>query len=380
MFKPTFVFRSTFISTQIAFSVALIGFFSGAPASHSAPRQAKKVFKKAAPAKTAAFPSLVTIKDPVEGAFTVGVPKGWRSQAFLTRTYNIWRAVVNTMSPDGSTLIFFGDPHLPGFTIPTPDYNPSNIFNGINPLMRFSNYVPAQEFYPGYVQYKFGRLPGFRITSVVPDPVVLREMEQSARLRGMNAQLEAVLVKFSYRDGNKPMNAILSGSTIWMGTIWTVNVGGITTTGDPMRFLNLYQSISRTMKNDPNWLNQENQKHNQRMAQLQQDSQNNMASISASNRAHEMRMKNIQDAGASSMKSWYDKQATSDATHRSFMNYINDEHTVVAGGKAFQVNNSHQNYFVNKNNNTYVGTQSGTTLDDLRQMGLQSQRLRGREN
>ena len=326
--------------------------------------------KTAAPAKPVAFPALVTIKDPVEGAFTVGVPKGWRSQAFLTRTYEIWRAVVNSMSPDGNTLFFFGDPHLPGYIVPTPDFNENNPFAKLNPLMKFSDYVPAPNYYRGYVQQKFGRLPGFRIIGVVPDPQMLSELQQMAQKRGMNAQLEAVLVKFSYRDGNKNMSAILSGSTIWMGTTWTVNVGGVTTTGDAMRYLNYLRQVGRTFKNDPNWLNQQTEKHNQRMAQLQQDSQNNMASISASNRAHQMRMKNIQDAGNASMKSWYEKQATSDATHRSFMNYINNEHTVVAGGKAWQVNNSHQNYFVNKNNNTYVGTQRGTTLDDLRRMGL----------
>jgi hypothetical protein len=366
-FGRKFMFQSLFVSRRIVFSAVLVGLFCGAPALEAAPR---KPLKKASRAKVVAFPALVTIKDPVEGAFTVSVPKGWRSQAFLTRTYDIWRAVVNSMSPDGNTLFFFGDPHLPGYIIPTLQFPENNPFANLNPLMRFSNYVPAQSFFPGYVKHKFGRLPGFRITGVAPDPQTLREMQQMAQRRGMNAQMEAVLVKFNYRDGKKPMNAILSGSTILLGTTWTVNVGGITTTGDPMRYLNYFRQVGRTMKNDPNWLNLQNQKHNQRMAQLQQDSQNNMASMSASNRAHEMRMKNIQDAGNASMKNWYEKQATSDATHRSFLNTINNEHTVVTGGKAFQVNNSHQNYFINKNDQTYVGTQSGTTVDDLRRMGL----------
>jgi hypothetical protein len=35
-------------------------------------------------------------------------------------------------------------------------------------------------------------------------------------------------------------------------------------------------------------------------------------------------------------------------------------------GQAFQVDNSHQRYFVNKNDRTYIGTDSTTNLDDLR--------------
>jgi hypothetical protein len=137
-----------------------------------------------------------------------------------------------------------------------------------------------------------------------------------------------------------------------------------------MAYHPLLMRVLNSGRTDPEWKAQEQTRHEQRMAQMRQNHQNQIASWNASNRRHEMRMKAIQDAGDASMRNWYANQAVGESNHRGFLNYISEEHTVVAGGKAFQVDNSHQKYFVNRADNSYVGTDSTASLDDLRKMGI----------
>jgi hypothetical protein len=71
------------------------------------------------------------------------------------------------------------------------------------------------------------------------------------------------------------------------------------------------------------------------------------------------------------MKSFNDRMASSDTQHRNFLNYVNEENTVVdPSGKTFQVDGSYQRYFIHKQTGTYVGGDSGTDIDKLRSLGL----------
>lgn len=340
-----------------------------APGAKATPRKAVKS-KTVTSAPSPANLPLVSVKDPVEGAFTALMPKGWRNQAYLFRVYQLYRTVMTSLSPDGNTLLFSGDPKMPNYAVPNGLMNPNTMpVAFLNPLMRFSNYVPAAEYFPNYVRTKFGKLPGFGLIKTTPDPDALRTMREAAAKRGLNVNVQTAMVHFVYQDGKKTMNAIARGYTMAFMDTWTVDVSGVTTTGDPNHFLPLLKRM--TTKVDPQWNAREQQMRQQRFDQLRQDSQNNIAAINTSNQNHQMRMESIQDAGDASMQRWYQSNAQSDKTHRGFINYITGENTVVANnGKAFQVDNSHQKYFVNKHNNTYIGTDAHTNLEDLRRRGL----------
>jgi hypothetical protein len=85
-------------------------------------------------------------------------------------------------------------------------------------------------------------------------------------------------------------------------------------------------------------------------------------------------MKNFNDrmaASDASHKSFNDRMAAGDTQQRNFLNYINEESTVVdSTGKTFQVDSSYQRYFINKNDGTYVGGDIRMDADKLRSLGL----------
>lgn len=71
----------------------------------------------AAQAKTIQY---VRWRDPREGAFTVEVPQGWRTEGGMIRYAAIdTRPAVQVHSPDGQVMLMMGDASLPGFTEPT---------------------------------------------------------------------------------------------------------------------------------------------------------------------------------------------------------------------------------------------------------------------
>lgn len=314
---------------------------------------------------------LVKITDPAEHSFTVQLPKGWRNQAYLVRTYEQVRTVMTSLSPDGSTLLFSGDPRLPSYIIPTPFLNADSEavrFNP-NPLVKYIDVIPAKEYFPNYVREKFGKLSGFRLIGVSAAPSMAREIEQRMGKLGLTLQADTVRVLFDYTVKGKTMHALINGSTLSNGTVWIVDVSGVTTTGNPVPYNQLLLRVARTSKTDPKWKAQQQALHEQRMAQLRQDYENQQVAFSASNRQHQLRMQAIQDAGSANTRRWQERQAQSDVNHRQFLNYITDENTVVDGnGKSYQVDNSHQRYFINKRTNTYIGTKSTTQLDDLRRI------------
>jgi hypothetical protein len=61
-----------------------------------------------------------TYTDPVEHAFTIAVPAGWRVSGGLKRMNAVdIRTGVDVVSPDGAIHLFFGDLNVPVFTVPS---------------------------------------------------------------------------------------------------------------------------------------------------------------------------------------------------------------------------------------------------------------------
>jgi hypothetical protein len=75
----------------------------------------------------------------------------------------------------------------------------------------------------------------------------------------------------------------------------------------------------------------------------------------------------VQAGSDAAHQGWLTRQAADDAMQQSRVNPIREEHTVAgADGGTYQVDAHHERYFVNKWDNTYIGTGATTDRNDLR--------------
>jgi hypothetical protein len=351
---------------------------------------------------------LVPLTDPNEGAFTIFLPQGWQNQAYLVRPHGAPRSVVTALSPGGETLLFFGDPQMPSFSLPTPEMYPGHPLANLNPMMQVHPYVPAEPFFLHYIQQRYGHAPGFRVIGAEPCPEMERAARADARKHGMDAGVTAVTVSFQYEEGGRTVRTRLHGLTMSMMQVWVADVCGIRSTDEnPARWDGLLFHIGRSRQTNPHWQQMQNQAHVQKMnqihwdhqnamQQMQQNHQNNMAWIQNSAESHQARMDSLHAQADAQVQGWYAQQNASDAAHRNFMdtltgqntvgpnaaggedfshrrflNYITEQETVVGqDGASYQVEAGYDRYFRHKRNDTYVGADAHTSLDDLRKRGL----------
>lgn len=123
-----------------------------------------------APVEAGALPSggiqYVQFADPKEGAFTIDVPAGWRTQGGLFRFLVAdVRVGTESVSPDGQMRILIGDARSGMFSAPMPYFPEGSVYNppGLNVLVRRFTHgaVICQE----YVASKFLQLcPNLKIT------------------------------------------------------------------------------------------------------------------------------------------------------------------------------------------------------------------------
>lgn len=320
----------------------------------------------------------VELRDPVEDAFTVRLPKGWNNRAYSARAYDVHRMVSISVSPEGDTLLFRGDPSMPNYWTPEGSNPMTYEFAKVNPLIKIQPYQSADVFFPAYVKRKFGKLDQFRLGEFVRTPDTEEKMVQAFANAGMQIEASCGKQYFSFTDKGKATNAVIIGSIASMGTMYTIDVGGISTTGKPEQYEGMLTAIRSSEKMNPAWQQKQQQLHEQRMAQIQAATQamtaqhnRNMAWIQNSAARHQERMQAIWAQNDASMNAYWERSAASDLSHQRFLNYINDENTVVSSnGKTFQVDNSYQTYFMKKSDNSYIGGDSTWDVDTLRKMGL----------
>jgi hypothetical protein len=337
----------------------------------------------------------ITMTDPNEGAFSVQMPRGWQNQAFQVRPYDQVRSVVNSRSPDGSVYLFLGDPNLPTFMDPSQMYGGMMPFG--NPLSQVHPYIPADAFFSQYAQQRFGQSPGFQINSAGPNPMLERAAHEKARQRGMNVWVTSISISFQFSDNGTPVNGLLHGLNISFGNIWVPDVSGILTTGDPAQYNEMLMHMSASYQTSAQWRQQQDNLHAQRMNQINANHQSAMASMQA---GHAARMDAIQQFGAANTQMWQERQSQNDAMHQSFidsirqtpasvydsgasgspgytdysdashqrfLNTIKEENTVVdQSGQTYQVESGHERYYINKRDNSYIGTDSTTDQHHLR--------------
>ena len=318
-----------------------------------------------------------TKTDPVERAFTIELPKGWKNDAYLKRNGLITHTIATSASPDGSAALFYGDPKMPHFVEPSSGL-PSN---PNDPMMRLQSYTPAESFLPGYLKNRFGKLPGFQITTVSAEPELVQKNRDSAQKFGVSlTQLHSVSVAFDYKEGETVRHGKVYGTTYSIGIVWMASVAGIVSNDDPQRHKETLFHVLDSQKTLPEWKEQERvaaadrqRQHERVMAQialgteqLKRNHQNNMGTLNGMAARHQLRMDAIHAAGDASMAAYKARDLASDNNHRGFLNYITEENTVgTSSGRTFQVENKYERYYINKNDSSYIGLKGGTSLNDL---------------
>ncbi len=173
----------------------------------------------------------VLIADPVENAFTVEVPAGWDSVAYLSSEGSVRQQVVTSVSPDGRTVLFVGDPKMPNYWDPDRANEITRQFAEWLELMQLQYYYPADLYFPDYTIEKFGALPDFEMLSTTDAPELVQQLQQEFVNAGLGApETHAVRVRFSYStDDGTPMQGLIVGMTINGGDFWQASVQGLST-------------------------------------------------------------------------------------------------------------------------------------------------------
>lgn len=324
----------------------------------------------------------VTMLDPVAASFTAEVPLGWDSTLFSTGTFGDHRQTVISVSPDGLTIIFSGDPYLPFYWSPS---HPDNQTEAAQFLINESSttewreYEPATTWVEQWTVDKFGGLDGFAIlgTEELPDEAAeaTQILEESL---GIPVFVTAARTHFQYETDIGTMSGIVNGSTQDGGQFWNASVSGLSTIGDPYDYEPMVDALARSSRITPEWSQRQDQYWRDIQAQsdafTQQLTDNhnaNMAWIRDSSMAHQAKMEGIWAANDASMNNYYTRMSAMDDNQRSFLNYIQGENTVqTSTGQTFQVAQGADVYFVNPSTGATVGGNSAFSSQDLAEMGL----------
>jgi hypothetical protein len=302
------------------------------------------------------------------------MPQGWKNRTALVQVYHMKRPLVTAMNPRGDTFLFLGDPQMPGFALPSSQFN----FN--DPLLKTAPFTPAKEFFTNYLTQKFGRLPEFRILGAGPNPRLDKINRASMQRLGLTGEFTTVLIAFDYRDNGRLIRSLVNGTTFRNGSVWVADLSGISSTDDPIKYHGLLLQMSESFRMNPRWQAeqraQSQRRHEATMALIEAGTaamtrrhEANMAAIQASSARHQQRMAALQASGDARLNAWKQQQAQSDASQERFLNYIKGENTVVSGsGATSQVQAGQDRYFRNKTDNTYIGTDSTKELEDLRKI------------
>lgn len=323
--------------------------------------------------------------DPVENAFTVLVPAGWDSVAYLSSEGDVRHQVVTTVSPDGRTVLFVGDPKMPAYWDPDRAHEITRQFAEWLDLMELQHYYPADMYFADYTIEKFGELPGFEMLSTTDAPEIVAQLQQDFMNVGLGApEVHAARVRFAYStDDGTPMFGLIVGATINGGDFWQATVQGLATDRTVEEYEPMLSAMAGSQRTNPEYTARMQREHEATMAGIQAEieamtarHQANMAWIQQSAQRHQQRMNAIWAQGDASMQSYYNRMDSMDRTQQSFLNYINEENTVApigggsTGGTTWQVDSGYDRYWVNPTDGSYVGGDVNFGDSQLRELGL----------
>ncbi|MBX3194572.1 MAG: hypothetical protein KF727_05665 [Microbacteriaceae bacterium] len=321
----------------------------------------------------------VSMTDPVAQSFTVDVPKGWNSIAYSNGGFDVHREVVSTVSPDGGTVIFLGDPKAPNFWDPDLATDLEKQFADALEFIDLRRYEPAPSYFTNWVEGRFGSLSGYRFVGVEEDKQAASDLMQRFTQAGVYMrQIHVAKIRFSYQSSKgETIDGLVYGYTMDGGKLWVTEVGGIATNRAADDYLDMMSHMSTSKKTSQEWLAARQASHQQTMAQMEAFAQQmtaqhnaNMAWIQQSAANHQAHMQAVWAANDASMNAYYNNMASMDTSQQQFLNYVNEEHTVAGpDGQTWQVTTGATNYYVNPTTGAYTGGDINFGEQDLIAMG-----------
>lgn len=183
-------------------------------------------------ARAQSDPAWVRFTDPVESAFTVEVPQGWRVAGGIRRfAPSEAPAWVTAVSPDGAETVFAGDPNIGTFLLPSAPFMATEgaqvpwLHNRGATIMQ---YKPGAEYAAAYgTRALSGQCTDVRVAGTQPIP----QLEDTLRPNIQTAtRIDAGGAEFTCRRGGQEMAAGVVAATVLTmfpgsnGGLWQVPV------------------------------------------------------------------------------------------------------------------------------------------------------------
>lgn len=227
--------------------------------------------------------------DPLEHAFAIDVPQGWRVEGGMARlsALNV-NPFMRILSPDGGTYFAMGDPGLPSYATPTElmarlgmregmPYSP-----GLGQRSLILRYLTGRQFAEAFVREEFGKLcRGLALDGSGERPDLARQSAGAGS--PMTARLTGGEATFTCSRGDRSLKGYALAVT-WLtrmgdtGT-WTVDrVGGFVAPADRYEAAAaLFGHMVGSAALDPRWVQSQQaltgqavQQINQRIAEFEQ--------------------------------------------------------------------------------------------------------------
>lgn len=331
-------------------------------------------------AASAPTTDFITMVDPVAESFTVKVPVGWDSIAYSSGAFEVHREVVSSISPDGGTVLFIGDPKRPDYIDPNVAMPIELEYSDLLEYQEVRPYSAAREYFDGWTRQKFSTLPDFKLAGIEDDPEYLRVLQNVWISHGFEVPpMSAVRVHFSYSSETQgAIQGLVQGYTVDYATSgWYADMQGLATNRNPDDYYPMLWTMAQSRVTSQAWLDERDRRHEETMAQMAQftqyliDQHNaNMAWIQQSAANHQAHMQAVWAANDASMNAYYNNMASMDTSQQQFLNYINEEHTVAGpDGQTWQVTTGATNYYVNPTTGAYTGGDINFDEQDLIAMG-----------
>jgi hypothetical protein len=174
--------------------------------------------------------------DPVEHAFTIDVPKGWRVAGGTRRMNAVEiRAGVDAVSPDGAITLFYSDPDVPIFTVPSPTLEMAGLHQGMvyspgqGVQLLIEPYMNGEQFAAGWGAQRIAEgCANVSRTGEAARPDQSRAIDTTYQQFGITTSIQAGEASFACSLNGAPAAGYVFAATEYVqnetGTMWDVKM------------------------------------------------------------------------------------------------------------------------------------------------------------
>jgi hypothetical protein len=323
--------------------------------------------------------NFATWNDPHEGAFTVGVPRGWQVIGGAYRlTATDVRYGLTMVSPDGQVRVRVGDPSIPIYTQPTQMLAAAGLREGGYHMLgdgtklEIRRYIPGQQYAYSYVDAVVRPLCGeLRIVSNNARPDLAATFTRNAHTEGApSAQLTGGDAVFTCTLNGEAMHgkciavtALLAPGTSPMWAVYRL-YGYIAAPGRQDDAVKVVTEAVTSWKFNPQW---EAQQRSMANAAVQQD---NMRSQQIQRGALAAIAEDQRQTSEIITKGWEQRQKVYDEISRKRENAILGTLDVVdpQTGSRYKVSNYGDYHYMSNDNVIYSTNSANSPGPGLREL------------